>query len=295
VKSGESSASARIADRHTNVVRVERNNVPLYSAPLCGDELAADTDEALLTIEGAYDFASSCDIADVRTVLDLQIEYNTRIAREGITGEWGACVGKLLLECYGDSDVRMRAKAYAAAGSDARMSGCELPVVINSGSGNQGITVSVPVIEYARALGSSDVALYRALVLSNLAAIRQKALIGCLSAYCGAISAGCAAGAGIAYLLGGDLRIINHTIVNSLAILSGTICDGAKPSCAAKIACAVDAGLMGYQMALHNRQFRGGEGIVTKGIENTIRNVGRLGRDGMRETNEEILKIMTDC
>ena len=172
------------------------------------------------------------------------------------------------------------------------MSGCEMPVIINSGSGNQGITVSIPVIEYARANGASQERLYRALVLSNLVAIRQKALIGCLSAYCGAISAGCAAGAGIAYLNGGDLYLVNHTIVNSLAILSGTICDGAKPSCAAKIASAVDAALVGYQMALSGKQFRGGEGIVKKGVENTIRSVGRLGKDGMKQTDEEILKIM---
>lgn len=285
-------ASARIADRHTNVVEICLDGAVLSSSELGGEELTVDENEALLTIEGIVDFAGTCDVADVAETLDRQIACNTAIAAEGMTGRWGAAVGRVILDSYGDTDVRVRAKAYAAAGSDARMSGCELPVIINSGSGNQGITVSVPVIEYARERGATAEQLYRALVVSNLVAIRQKALIGCLSAYCGAISAGCAAGAGIAYLCGGDLRLINHTIVNSLAILSGTICDGAKPSCAAKIASAVDAALIGYHMALQNKQFRGGEGIVKKGVENTIQSVGRLGKDGMKQTDEEILRIM---
>lgn len=189
-------------------------------------------------------------------------------------------------------DVRNRAIAKAAAGSDARMSGCELPVVINSGSGNQGITVSVPVIEYAKALAVPKDRLYRALALSNLIAIHEKTGIGRLSAYCGAVSAGCAAGCGIAYLQGADLKAISHTLVNSLAIVSGIICDGAKPSCAAKIASSVQAGIMGYHMYQNGQQFRGGDGIVTKGVENTIRNVSQLGREGMRETDKEIVKIM---
>lgn len=285
-------AAARIADRHTNVVDIELDDKVISRRELDGEDLSVDENEALLTIEGVYDFADTCDTADISDVLDRQIACNTAIAEEGMTGRWGAAVGRVLLDSYGADDVRVRARAYAAAGSDARMSGCELPVIINSGSGNQGITVSVPVIEYAKANGASRERLYRALALSNLVAIRQKALIGCLSAYCGAISAGCAAGAGIAYLNGGSLYIVNHTIVNSLAILSGTICDGAKPSCAAKIASAVDAALVGYQMALDGKQFRGGEGIVKKGVENTIRSVGRLGKDGMRQTDEEILKIM---
>ena len=196
-----------------------------------------------------------------------------------------------MLKFYGD-DVRNRAIAKAAAGSDARMSGCELPVVINSGSGNQGITVSVPVIEYAKALAVPKDRLYRALALSNLIAIHEKTGIGRLSAYCGAVSAGCAAGCGIAYLQGADLKAISHTLVNSLAIVSGIICDGAKPSCAAKIASSVQAGIMGYHMYQNCQQFRGGDGIVTKGVENTIRNVSQLGREGMRETDKEIVKIM---
>ena len=288
-------ASARITDRHTNVVDVIRDGQSLYHAEVSAEETGDTPDESLLSIEGIFDFANTCDLADVKDVIQRQIDCNTAIAEEGLTGRWGAAVGKVLLDNYGTADVRIRAKAYAAAGSDARMSGCEMPVIINSGSGNQGITVSMPVIEYAKELGSTQEQLYRVLVMANLTAIRQKALIGTLSAYCGAISAGCAAGAGIAYINGGDLYVINHTIVNSLAILSGTICDGAKPSCAAKIASAVDAALMAYQMALAGKQFRGGEGIIKKGVENTIASVGRLGKDGMKQTDEEILRIMIEC
>ena len=288
-------ACARIADRHTNVVDVQRDGQSLYYRDLDTEDADEEVDESLLSIEGIFDFANTCDLSDVQEVIQRQIACNTAIAEEGLTGRWGASVGKVLLDCYGTADVRIRAKAYAAAGSDARMSGCEMPVIINSGSGNQGITVSLPVIEYAKELRATQEQLYRALVMANLTAIRQKALIGTLSAYCGAISAGCAAGAGIAYINGGDLYMINHTIVNSLAILSGTICDGAKPSCAAKIASAVDAALMAYQMAQAGKQFRGGEGIVKKGVENTIASVGRLGKDGMKQTDEEILRIMIEC
>ena len=295
VEAGGHQASARITDRHTNVVDVLRDGQPLYHHDLTPVETGKNADESLLSIEGIFDFANTCDLDDVKEVIKSQIDCNTAIAEEGLTGRWGAAVGKVLLDSYGTADVCVRAKAYAAAGSDARMSGCEMPVIINSGSGNQGITVSLPVIEYAKELNATQEQLYRSLVMANLTAIRQKALIGTLSAYCGAISAGCAAGAGIAYINGGDLYIINHTIVNSLAILSGTICDGAKPSCAAKIASAVDAALMGYHMALAGKQFRGGEGIVKKGVENTIASVGRLGKDGMKQTDEEILRIMIEC
>ena len=199
-----------------------------------------------------------------------------------------------MLSADGPSAVRLRARAMAAAGSDARMNGCELPVIINSGSGNQGITASVPVIVYARALGTSQEKLYRALVLSNLLAIHQKSTIGRLSAYCGAINAGAAAGCGIAYLEGGDLDAVSHTLVNALAISSGVICDGAKASCAGKIALAVDSGILGWEMYRQGQQFLGGDGIVKKGVENMIASVGRLGREGMRETDKEILHIMVD-
>lgn len=296
---GPECAIVRIINYHTNIVYIKKNNVLLLNTVneqnnSCANENPVEsglTDKSLLTIEEIYDFANTCDLADVQDVIARQIEYNTIISDEGLRNEYGANVGSTMLKFYGDN-VRNRAIARAAAGSDARMSGCELPVVINSGSGNQGITVSVPVIEYAKSLGASKEQLYRALVLSNLTAIHEKAGIGRLSAYCGAVSAGCAAGCGIAYLYGADCEGIEHTLVNALAIVSGIICDGAKPSCAAKIASSVQAGILGYHMYLNGQEFKGGDGIVTKGVENTIRNIGRLGRDGMRETDKEIVNIM---
>ncbi|MEY8307910.1 L-serine ammonia-lyase, iron-sulfur-dependent, subunit alpha [Erysipelotrichaceae bacterium 51-3] len=296
---GPECAIVRIINYHTNIVYIKKNNVLLLNTVneqnnSCANENPVEsglTDKSLLTIEEIYDFANTCDLADVQDVIAKQIEFNTIISDEGLRNEYGANVGSTMLKFYGDN-VRNRAIARAAAGSDARMSGCELPVVINSGSGNQGITVSVPVIEYAKSLGASKEQLYRALVLSNLIAIHEKAGIGRLSAYCGAVSAGCAAGCGIAYLYGADCEGIEHTLVNALAIVSGIICDGAKPSCAAKIASSVQAGILGYHMYLNGQEFKGGDGIVTKGVENTIRNIGRLGRDGMRETDKEIVNIM---
>ena len=299
---GDHTAAVRIAQYHTNIVHVKKDGQVLLDVPVeanaaaCGHEGNAPTEDGLagrdlLTIADILDFADTCDLADIRPVLDTQIQYNTQISEEGLLGDYGANIGSTMLKFYG-GDVRNRAIAKAAAGSDARMSGCELPVVINSGSGNQGITVSVPVIEYAKALAVPKERLYRALAVSNLIAIHEKSGIGRLSAYCGAVSAGCAAGCGIAYLQGADYEAIAHTLVNSLAIVSGIICDGAKPSCAAKIASSVEAGIMGYHMYLNGQQFRAGDGIVTKGVENTIRNVSQLGREGMRETDKEIVKIM---
>ncbi len=290
---GEDKVSVRIVNEHTNIVTIEKNGEKLVDKPLgCGD---SDGDEEnVLSVEGILDFAKTCEIDDVREVIKRQIEYNTAIADEGIENPWGANVGKVILNTNDKNDVRIRAKARAAAGSDARMSGCEMPVVINSGSGNQGITVSVPIIEYAKELGSTEEELYRALIMANLLGLHQKAGIGRLSAYCGAVSAGCAAGAGIAYLMHESDSVIAHTIVNCLAITSGIICDGAKPSCAAKIASSIDAAFLALEMAKQGQQFRGGEGIVKKGIENTITSVGRLGKDGMRETDKEILRIMVE-
>ena len=300
LQQGSDSAVVRICQYHTNIVLIQRNSEVLLdhtaqeTKQLCGDAAPAEsglTDRALLNIADIFAFADTCEINDIRPLLETQIRYNTRISEEGLRGDYGANIGSTMLKFYGE-DVRNRAIAKAAAGSDARMSGCELPVVINSGSGNQGITVSVPVIEYARELGASDETLCRALALSNLIAIHEKAGIGRLSAYCGAVSAGCAAGCGIAYLQGADLKAVSHTLVNALAIVSGIICDGAKASCAAKIASSVEAGILGYHMYKNGQQFRSGDGIVTKGVENTIRNVGLLGREGMRETDKEIVRIM---
>ena len=282
---------------HTNVVLIKKNSsIVSEQKPQAANYCQArePSNKALLeqlTVAGIVSFADTADIEEIRAVLDRQIACNMAIAEEGLRGNYGANIGKVLLATYGDS-IMIRARAKAAAASDARMNGCEMPVVINSGSGNQGITVSVPVIEYARELGVSRDKLYRALIVSNLCAIHLKSGIGCLSAYCGAVTAGCAAGAGIAYLYGGGLDVVSHTLVNALAIASGIICDGAKSSCAAKIAAAVDAGLLGWSMYQNGQEFHGGEGIVEKGVENTIHNIGRLGHDGMRGTDEEIIKIM---
>lgn len=290
---GGHSAAVRIANEHINVVRIEKDGEVLLEKPVDeradGDELTEA--KRLLNVERIFAFAGCVEPGDVREVLMRQVEYNMAISEEGLKRPYGGNVGSVLLREFGDG-VLTRCKAKAAAGSDARMGGCELPVVINSGSGNQGITVSVPVVEYARELGASEEMLLRALVISNLTAIHQKTGIGVLSAYCGAISAGAAAGAGIAYLLGGGLYEIEHTIVNCLAISSGVVCDGAKASCAGKIAIALDAAMLGYLMIKNQQQFRGGDGILKKGVEQTIGSVGRLGREGMRQTDKEILNIM---
>ncbi len=282
-------AAVRIVDRHTGIVSLTYNGKDLPIPGPKAEEAGCDRD--VLTTEGILEFAEEADLSDIRSVLDPQIEYNMAIAKEGLTGNYGAAIGRTLLLTYGNT-VHNRARAYAAAASDARMNGCELPVIINSGSGNQGITVSVPVIVYAEELGVSKEVLYRALLVSNLSAIHIKSGIGTLSAYCGAVSAGCGAAAGIMYLHGGKLPEIAHTLVNALAIDSGVICDGAKASCAAKIATAVESGLLGMQMYLHGKEFYGGDGIVAPSVEETIRNVATLAKEGMARTDEEIIKIM---
>ena len=292
---GEDTVKLRIADYHTNIVLIEKNGEVLLKSGVVSEtasEMDGLTDRSCMTVEGIVDFVNTMDIEDVREMVERQIEYNYAIAQEGMTNDWGANIGKVLREYYG-SDIKIRARYMAAAGSDARMSGCEMPVIIVSGSGNQGITASVPVIEYAKELGVDHDTLLRAVTLSDLLTIHMKTGIGRLSAYCGAVSAGCGAGAGIAYLNGGGFAEVAHTLVNALATVSGMICDGAKPSCAAKIAAAVDAGILGYHMYRSGQQFRGGDGIVTKGVEATITNIGRLGRFGMRETDREIIRIMT--
>ena len=291
--SSDSYAKVRIANYHTNVVLIEKDGDLIRNEPVEDESEKGLTDRSFLTVKTIYEFANSVEIDDVREVLDRQIQYNTAIAEEGLRGDYGANVGSVILHS-GPDTARNRAKAMAAAGSDARMNGCELPVVINAGSGNQGITVTLPLVVYAKDLGVSQEKLYRALTLANLIGIHEKTGIGRLSAFCGAISAGAAAGCGIAYLKGADLKAISHTLVNALAVVSGVICDGAKASCAGKIAVGVDAGITGYEMYCYNQQFRSGDGIVKKGVENTIANVGRLGREGMRETDQEILKIMIE-
>lgn len=291
VYKGSSYAKVRIANYHTNIVLMEKDGEVIYEIAVEGEKEEGLTDRNLLNMKDIWDFAMTVDVKDIKETLDRQIAYNTAIAEEGLRGDYGANIGSVLLDTYGD-DIRTRAKAKAAAGSDARMNGCELPVIINSGSGNQGMTSSIPVIEYAKEFDADEDTLYRALALSNLVTIHQKTGIGRLSAYCGAVSAGAGAGAGIAYLCGGGYEEVIHTVVNALAIVSGIVCDGAKASCAAKIASAVDAGILGYNMYKRGQQFYGGDGIVTRGVEETIQNVGRLGKQGMKETNEEIIKIM---
>ena len=293
---GEDTVRLRIADYHTNIVLIEKNGEPLLKCGTvtpAGEAASGLTDRSCMSVEAIVDFVNTCDIEDVQDIVQRQIDYNYAIAQEGMAHDWGANIGKVLRQHYGD-DIKIRARAMAAAGSDARMSGCEMPVIIVSGSGNQGITASVPVVEYARHLGADEEKTLRAVTLSDLLTIHMKTGIGRLSAYCGAVSAGCASGAAIAWLNGGGYEEIAHTLVNALATISGMICDGAKPSCAAKIAAAVDAGVLGYHMFRSGQQFRGGEGIVTKGVEETIANIGRLGRFGMRETDREIIRIMTD-
>lgn len=287
------SAYVRICEFHTNIVEIREDDKYVLQKDIAVEDSLGFTDRGFMNVQEIIEFADTARIEDVKDILDLQIEFNVNISEEGLAGDYGANIGKVLLKTYGTDDVKIRAKAKAAAGSDARMNGCEMPVVINSGSGNQGITASIPVIEYAKELGVSDEKRYRALLVSNLITIHLKSGIGRLSAYCGAVSAGCASGAGIAYLYGGGVDEVSHTIVNSLAITSGIICDGAKASCAAKIATAIDAGILGYHMYKEGQQFYGGDGIVSKGVENTIKNVGQLAKEGMATTDQEILKIMT--
>ena len=281
----------RIADTHTNIVCVKLDGKTLFEKPL--EKQAQKTDRSILNVDDIYEFAQTVDVEEVRETLDRQIDYNMAIAEEGLNHDYGANVGKVLLRTY-QPDIKITARAYAAAASDARMNGCELPVIINSGSGNQGITASVPVVVYARGLHMSKEKLLRALCVSNLVTVHLKSGIGTLSAYCGVVSAGAGAACGVAYLLGGGKKEIAHTLVNALAIDSGIICDGAKASCAAKIATAVESGLLGLNMYYNGNQFYAGDGIVKKGVENTIKSVSRLAHKGMKETDKEIIRIMLE-
>lgn len=294
VSSGDETTTVRIGKHHTNIMKIVKNSEVLLEEKEDTVTTSIQADRSLLSVEDIIEFAQEVELSEVEEVLARQAEYNYKIAEEGIAKDWGANLGAVLLKTYGN-DIRTRAKAMAAAGSDARMSGCELPVVINSGSGNQGITVSVPIIEYAKEIGATKEDMYRALVVSNLIAIHMKYGIGSLSAFCGAVSAGCAAGCGIAYLMGDRTEVISHALVNALAIVSGIICDGAKASCAGKIAVSVDAGILGYIMYKEGQQFYAEDGIVSKGVEKTIQNIYRLAAKGMSETDEEIIRIMTQC
>ncbi len=291
VRADEDEVKVRITYHHTNIVWIEKNEQRVFSAIAKEDAFQSLTCRDFMNVQDIVAFADCVKLEDVQDLFECQIEQNMAIAKEGIQGEYGAQIGKIWKETYGEEAIHA-AVAMAAAGSDARMSGCELPVVILSGSGNQGMATSIPVMVYAEKLNKSKDELIRALVLASLLTIHQKNGIGRLSAYCGAVSAGCAAGAGIAYLQGGSYDEIAHTLVNSLSVVSGIICDGAKASCAAKIAMAVQAGIMGYTMYQHHQQFYKGEGLVSDGVEATLQNIGRLGSKGMRETDQEIIRMM---
>ncbi|MBR6847941.1 MAG: serine dehydratase subunit alpha family protein [Bacteroidales bacterium] len=289
---GNQSASVRIAGHHTNIVKIEKNDQVLFDSGYEADANAKLTDRKCLCMKKIYDFANTVDIEELKPIIGPQIECNKAIAMEGLKNNWGANIGSTILS-FGN-DIRIKARAWAAAGSDARMSGCEMPVIINSGSGNQGMTVSLPILAYAEEYHIDEERTIRAIALSNLVAIHQKTGIGRLSAYCGAVSAGCASGCGIAYLMGESLNVIDHTLENALGIAAGIVCDGAKPSCAGKIAVSVESGILGYEMAKKGNELLGGDGIVGNDVEETIDHIGRLGRLGMKETDVEILKIMVE-
>lgn len=289
---GSDTVHLRLTDFHTNIVLIEKNGETLLKLDDTGAD-GGETDRSVLNVKEIIEFAECVELSEVQEMLDKQIEYNYAISEEGLSGEYGASIGKTLIATRGD-DVRVRARAQAAAGSDARMSGCELPVVIVSGSGNQGMTASLPVIVYANDMGASHEKLLRALVVSNLVTIHQKTPIGRLSAFCGAISAGCGAAAGVAWLLDGSYEAVSATITNTLGMISGTVCDGAKPSCATKIASAVEAGILGYDLYKNGKGLRGGDGIIKDNVEQTIESVGKLAREGMRQTDSEILDIMLE-
>lgn len=292
VSSGTDSAYVRLAERHTNIICIKKNGETILEKDIVAEEISS-ADRKLLDIKHIVEFAESVNPSDVCEILDRQIEYNMAIAEEGIRNDYGANIGKVLLFEH-EHVLSRKMRAYAAAGSDARMNGCEMPVIINSGSGNQGLTTSVPVIVYAKEMGHSHEELLKALCVANLVTIHLKTGIGCLSAYCGVVSAGCGAASGVAWLQGGRFDMIAHTIVNALAMDSGIICDGAKASCAAKISSAIDAAFLGLRMYQQGNQFYGGDGIVKKGVENTIETVARLARDGMHSTDKEIIKLMME-
>jgi hypothetical protein len=284
-------------DGHVWISAAKEGGEVLLEKPVSDSAEDNLTDKSVLNVKDILEFANTVDLSLVTPLLDRQIDCNSAIAEEGLRGDWGANIGSTLLNNYPE-DIRLEARAYAAAGSDARMSGCEMPVVILSGSGNQGMTASLPVIRYAKHLGVDKDKLYRALLVSDLVTVHQKSGIGRLSAYCGAVSAGVGSGAAIAYLVDGSYEAVAHTIINALAIISGTICDGAKPSCAAKIASSVEAGILGYQMYKGGQTFKGGDGILAGDVDATIANIGVLAREGMQQTDKTILEIMTqrgDC
>ncbi|MBP2630583.1 MAG: serine dehydratase alpha chain [Firmicutes bacterium] len=296
VKAGQDSVIVEIKHDHTNVCKIEKNGEIVYQNDDDSSKyLGSFTDRSVLTVKGIYEFANTVPLNALGELITKQIDYNIKIAKEGLVGDYGVNIGQTLLDIGGnDEPLRVKMKAYTAAASEARMSGCALPVITNSGSGNQGIATSIPVIVYARGHKLSEEKLYRGLVFSNLLTIHQKTLIGRLSAFCGAVSASCSSGAAITYLAGGSLEEINLTISNTLANVSGIICDGAKPSCAAKIASSLDAAYMSHVLAVKGKYYQSGNGILKNDIEETITAIGRIACNGMRTTDSEIIKIMLE-
>ena len=294
VHKGEESAEVVLQNKHDNISSVIKNGEVLYHEEVPEGRTVKGPDKNLLNVKDILEYAETVNLEEVRDIIARQIEDNVAISQEGLKNDWGERVGKTLISCYGSSDIKVRARAAAAAGSDARMNGCPMPVVINSGSGNQGMTVSLPVIEYAKELKVSDEKLYRALILANLIALHQKRYIGYLSAYCGAVSAGTGAGCGICWMLGGGYQEICDTITNSISTISGMICDGAKSSCAGKIALSVESAIQAMEMAMKGFVYRNGEGLVKKDCECSIKAVGKMAKEGMASTDNKILEIMLE-
>lgn len=293
VVKGDSFAQVTIVNHHTNITKIVKNGEVLLDKPVEAEDDDAGVDKATLTVKDILDFADQVRMEDIEEIIDRQVRLNSAISQEGLDNNYGAQIGKTLMHVWGKS-ATTRACARAAAGSDARMGGCSMPVVINSGSGNQGITVCMPVVVYAQEWEVSREKMFRALVVSNLVAIHQKYYIGSLSAYCGAVSAACGAGAGITYMYGGSYEQVSLTIINTLGNVGGIVCDGAKPSCAAKIASSVDAALIAFQLSIQNKSFLPGEGLIKGDVEETIKSMGYIGRVGMRATDTEILNVMID-
>ncbi len=291
VFAGNESSLVEISEKHTYITRIEKNGEVLMTQPELN---LLKNDISVLNLHDIYAFANELDMDDVDELIERQIECNIKIAEEGIKNPYGSEIGRRYLEMYGEHDYRFKAVAYAAAGSDARMNGCALPVVINSGSGNQSITISVPMIVYAQEHGISKEQLIRGLVFADLMALLQKKYIGDLSAYCGATCAGCAAVAGIAFIEGQPLEVLGKIVVNAISTIGGMVCDGAKSSCAAKIATSISTGFLAYDLAVNDLSFKDGEGLVVEDIEKTIERVGRMGREGMRSTDESILEMMIE-
>ena len=291
---GSESAEATIIDCHNEICSLKKNGQLISSKNRSQGESDEDNLKKHLSVEGIIEYGREADLSMVEDVIRNQWTTNEKIAEAGLKEEYGATIGRTLIKRYDKDDVRIRARAKAAAGSDARMSGCSLPVVINSGSGNQGLTVSLPVIEYGKALSKTDDEIIRALAVSNLIAIHQKRYIGPLSAYCGAVSAAAGAAAGIAFISGMDEKVISDSITNTLASVGGIVCDGAKPSCAAKISSALEAAILGFELAQEKKAFENGEGLVKENVEKTIETFGKVGKEGMKETDIEILHLMIE-